>query len=210
MSLFKAFCYSALFLLITSCNHVYFTEIQPKDGVKMKIIPSDIHGFWNDEYGSIQIHGTGFTDTEYNLDSNDVFIDSTSQTFNLSDSFMLFKAEDMYVFNVKYKSDYWEIVVLSKQENGDLHYYDASSYPEAFENDSNLSLVEAKYTIDDEDKIVHELDPEFDSNLSFQYAIFSGQMSINTLREVMNPEYLQTVYKVDGTLFSPADTISYN
>lgn len=207
MRILQTLCYSALLLLLASCSHVYFTEVQPKDGIKLKIIPADIRGTWKSDRGSIQIHETGFTDVEYKLDSNNVLIDSTLRTFHLSDTFMLFKAEDMYVFNYKYESDYWELVVLSKQENGDIHYYETNE-PTIFSDDSNLKLIEAKYDIDGEDKVVHELDPDFEDHISFEYAIYSGQMSINTLRQIMQPDYLQHVYRSDGTLFSPSETIT--
>lgn len=202
----KIFYFIALSILIASCSHIYFTEPQPKCGVPLTEIPNELHGVWRDQNGGLEIHKNGFNEFRYELDSITNSFDTIVENVNLSDSFKLFKAKDLYVFNAKYKSEYWEFAILTKQKNGDIHYY-TTSEPDIFIKDRNLKLIEAKYNIDDEEKILKTINPDFEDHISFEYAIFSGQMKFKTLKKIITNENLMHVYKNNGTLFSPSVTM---
>jgi len=202
----KVFYCISLSIVITSCSHIYFTEPQPRGGIPLFEIPNELHGVWSDQNGGIEIHKYGYNEFKYELDSVTNSFDTLIKYMNLSDSFKLFRAKELYVFNAKLKSKYWEIAILTKQKNGDIHYY-VTSEPDVFVKDRNLKLIEAKYNIDDEEKIIKTINPDFEDHISFKYAIFSGQMKYKTLRKIITNENLMQVYKKNGTFFSPSDTM---
>jgi len=128
-------------------------------------------------------------------------------TTSLSDTFQLYKAKELYVFHYKEKSDYWELIVITIQKNGDLNLY-MTAEPKIYAVDTRLKLEEANFIIDDLEVSIKTLNPGFEESLEFRSAIFSGQMKTKTLRKIVAPEHLNIVFKKDGTLLNARDTIS--
>ena len=193
-------------ILLGSCVHVYFTELQPKGGKYLTEIPKELHGTWMDGHDGVKIHAGGFSEIKIKTVTMNGNVDTVHTAYSLCDTFQLYKSKELYVFHYQDKSDYWEIAVLTIEKNGDLYLY-STVEPKTFADDKGLKLEEAKFTIDDSAVTEKTLNPEYDESISFQSAIFSGQMKTKTLRKVVTPKNLNLVFKKDGTFFSPRNTV---
>ena len=89
--------------------------------------------------------------------------------------------------------------------NGDINIYYPYK-PEIFAHVKGLKLEEATYYIDGEKKIVKTLTPDFESPNEFNNAVFSGQMTIKTLRKLIT-KIPPIIFKKDGSISYPVETI---
>jgi hypothetical protein len=176
-------------------------EPQPKGGERLTEIPEMLYGKWFGDNHGWQINKNGFTYIEIESDSVGIVLDTTYQTISLSDTFRIYKAKELYIIHTKENSDYWEIIILRHMKNGDINAYQASD-PELFKPDKGLKLERANFYIDGEEKSVKTLNPEHEESLSFQSAVFSGQMKMRTLRKVLTPDNLIVLTK-DGSIYNP-------
>ncbi len=191
-------CYSLL--LFTSCSHIYFQEVQPKGGVMLTEMPKELYGKWFEANSEgWEINQFGITKIDFKTDSMENIIDTVYSTTPLSDSMRIYKSEGLYILNYREKCEYWEIAFFQPQTNGDISIYNISD-PKVFAKVKGIKLVEANYTIDDEYRTVYNLDPEAESSLKFESAIFSGQMKLKSLKKVLN-ETSPTIFKYDGTIY---------
>ena len=193
-----------LLLMLSSCVHVYFSEPQPKGGKRQSEIPKELYGTWFGETEGFQFSEKGYTNINIKTDSVGTIIDTTYQTTCLSDTFRIYKAKELYVIHSKENSDYWEIVILKPMKNGNINTYHTSD-PKIFVHDKGLKLEEVNYLIDDELQSFKTLDLDQFDTLSFQNAMFSGQMNIKTLRKVIVPDNLMNIFKKDGSLYLPEE-----
>jgi hypothetical protein len=169
-------------------------------------VPNELYGKWFDETKGWEISEKGITNIDIEIDSIGNKIDTTYKTTGLSDSLQIYKAKELYVIHSKENSDYWEIIILKPMKNGDINTYYTSD-PKIFDSDKNLKLEEAIFLIDDEEKSVKTLDPDFDKSSSFESALYSGQMKMKTLRKVITSNNLMHILKIDGSIITPADSI---
>lgn len=188
-------------LLFTSCSHIYFQEVQPRGGDRLNEIPKGLYGEWHGDTESWLINELGITNIDFKTDSLENIIDTVYSTTPLSDSMRIYKSEGIYVFNFRENNEYWEIAIFQPQSNGDISIYNISD-PKLFAKVKGLKLVEANYTIDDEYQTVYNLDPEAESSLKFESAIFSGQMKLKSLKKVLH-EISPTIFKHNGTIYVP-------
>lgn len=186
-------------LICTSCTHIYFTEVQPKNGKRLTEMPPVLFGTWFYEYEEgWQINEFGITKIDIRKDSLGTIIDTTYTIMPLSDSLQLFKSTNSYVLNYRENSQYWEIAIFHPMSNGDIRLYEVSD-PNIFAQVKGLKLVEANYYIDDEYQTVQTLDPQAESSLKFESAVFSGQMKPRSLEKVLTTTSY-TLFKHDGTI----------
>lgn len=190
-------------LLATSCQHVYFTEPQPKGGTLLTEVPEELYGLWFDSDG-LRIDAQGFTIINVKQDSLGNPKDTVYELMTLCDTFQLYKAKELYVINYKEVGKNWELYVLKPLKNGDIESY-SSADPEIYAKDKGLKLLEATYTVEGEEKTVKTLYSEYDGSVEFQEATFSGKMKLRTLRKTLTPDHLDNILKADGTIYKPQD-----
>jgi len=97
---------------ISSCTYIFFDQPQPVDSKNLRKIPRELQGSWKstDEAGErIVINATSFK----------FFENDNPMEITLSDSIVLRKAKNCYVFNMK-KRDWWEIVLVQKNRSGEI------------------------------------------------------------------------------------------
>lgn len=193
----------ALSTFLMSCAHMYFIDPQPRKAARLMEIPSDLHGYWSNESGSTEISATGITIISISKDTIDGVPQDVETTdyMTLSEDFQLYKSQDLYVFNLKEsEGNYWEIGVLKRESNGDIHYY-TSNDPEDFKSDKRLKVTEAKYLDGEEERTFKKIQGETDMIL--EHIVFSGQMNHSTLLNVIDEDNLVTIYRADGTIYTP-------
>lgn len=197
----------ALFLLIlipillSSCAHVYFTEPQPKGGMRLNEVPAELHGEWYVENEGLIIEKTGATSYKTFRDSISNATDTVYDRVVLSDTFRLYQAKPFYVLNYRGSGRDWEIIVISTNKNGDI-YICESRKPDIFKQDGDLKLLNAHYDLDGRDTTVHELNPDYDGEVIFKSATFSGQIQIGTLKKIARKENAILILKKDGSVIS--------
>jgi hypothetical protein len=196
---------AAIFFL-SSCSHIYFTEAQAGGGALLSEVPKELHGKWKiDERGSakegitewLTIEKEGYRYFKVVKDSLQKVDTVKTETTLLSDSTKLYVSGKLYIFNYQDENPNWEIVVLVKRANGSIYFYESRD-PNFYKRDKNLNLVQAKYTIDAEEKIVKTLDPPYTESANFQHAIFSGQLANKTLHRLTRKKYRLHVLKKNG------------
>lgn len=193
----------ALSTCLMSCAHMYFIDPQPRKAARLMEIPSELHGYWSNESGSTEISATGITIISISQDTIDGVPQDVETTdfMTLSEDFQLYKSQDLYVFNLKEsEGNYWEIGVLKRESNGDIHYY-TSNDPEDYVKDKRLKVTEAKYLDGEEERTFKKVQGETDMIL--EHIVFSGQMNHSTLLNVIHEDNLVTIYRADGTIYTP-------
>ena len=189
--------------IISSCVHLYFIEPQPKGGKLLSEVPTELHGEWYTEEGGIGIGSNGLSIKKIELDTLTNKMDTMSKDNNLSDTFRLYKAKEFYVLNYKQNNEPWEIIVIHKQNNN--IYFHETTDPNLINKDHSLKLQEAHYDIDDKDSIVQKLNPEQIDSLSFRSALFSGQMTLKTVKRIASEGDIITILKSDGSIYFPGN-----
>lgn len=187
--------------VLSSCAHVYFTEPQPKGGTRLKEVPAVLHGEWYVENEGLIIEKTGATSYKTFRDSTSNAIDTVYNRIPLSDTFRLYQAKPFYVLNYRGSGHDWEIIVISTNKNGDI-YICESRKPDIFKQDDDLKLLNAHYELDGRDTTVQELNPDYDGEVNFKSAIFSGEMKISTLKKIARKENAILILKKDGSVIS--------
>mgnify|MGYP006893251327 CR=1 FL=1 len=193
----------ALSMLMASCAHVYFTDVQPRKGQRLMEIPTELHGTWHTLKGSTEIHAKGITILEMIEDSTETGTEIREEYkyMNLSEDFQLYQSKDLYVFNLREsRAKYWEFGMLQKKDNGDINYYTCND-PNSYLFEKNLKLIEAKYTDGEEEKTFSKM--QNNSELTLEHVVFKGKMDHNTLVKLLVQENLMNIYKKDGTIENP-------
>jgi hypothetical protein len=191
--------------IFTSCVSIYFTETQPKGGTMLNEIPNELIGNWMEsENNYIGFDKKGKTGTKYVSDSLGNIVDTIFENIPLSDSLRIFQVKNIYILNYKEKGKNWGIITFKPQLNGDIFTYQIDD-PHFFAKDRNLKLVKAVYIIDGEEKVVNTLNPNYENNLQFQSATFSGQMKIKTLKKMMSENRIMNILKKDGSIYVPSE-----
>ena len=191
-------------LFLSACTHVYFVNPQPKGAKQLSEIPKELCGKWDNEFGGVHIEFDKITMYDISRDSLDNIIYTNYTITPLSDMFRLYKAEDFYVFNLTEYEGYWEVGVVSIEKNGDIITYYISDV-DALSNDPNLKVTEANYLVGDEEIMLTELNPEYDETEFLMHVVFSGQMSVKSLRKMMVPENILYIFKPDGRFLYPGE-----
>ena len=169
-----------LLLVLSSCGVVYFIEPQPKGGELQLEVPKELYGKWFGNAEGWQIDKNGLTNININTDS----VGNKTYTNGVVSEFTVYKAKELYIAHTKGHGDYWEIIILKPMKNGDINVY-YSPDPKLFAHDKNLKLVDS---------------------LSFNSAVYTGQMKMKTLRKILTSENL-TILKKDGFIYSADGTI---
>lgn len=190
-----------LLLIVSSCSHVYFTEPQPKGGERLIVMPEDIYGIWFGGSEGWQFNEKGITNINIETDSIGTIIDTIYETNALSDSLRIYKAKELYVIHSRSNNNYWEIAILKPMKNGDINTYYTSN-PVLFTSAKGLKLEEANYYIDGELKTFKTLETDDEGSMSFENAVYSGQMSIKTLRKILD-SIDPVIFKKDGSIYNP-------
>ena len=183
-------------LLISSCSHIYFEEVQPKGGVRQSEMPEELYGYWFGESEGWELSENGITNIDFETDSLGNVLDTTYQTTPLSYSLRIYKAKEFYLIHTRENSPYWEIITLKLMKNGDLNIYHSID-PKIFASVKGLKLEYANYDIDEESQNVNKLDPEHNESIIFNHALFSGQMKVRQLRKIVKSIPPDTLRKND-------------
>lgn len=181
---------------------VQFKETQPENGLRLNEVPSELYGKWNRALDDVLINKEGLTIIEIKKDSLGNTIDTLYDRYVLSESFRLYKAEEIYVLHVRYEKDPWALFVMRFQKNGDINIYNFNN-PDGFSKDKNLIIEEAVFNVEGNDTIVKTLKPNFKAASELKKVIFSGQMDIATLRKALKKNQLFLILKKDGTFYVP-------
>jgi hypothetical protein len=192
-------------LLFSSCATIYFSEPQPAGGQRLYEVPKELYGKWFGETEGWQINNHGLTNINIKTDSTGNISYNEGIITQLSDSFRIYKAKELYIVHSKEHGDYWELTVFKPMKNGDINMYYTSD-PHTFISDNNLILEGANFTYEDTLISFNTLNPEGKDSLTFSSAVYSGQMKMKTLRKILTPKNL-TVLRKDGTIYNPNDTI---
>jgi len=191
---------STLLLLLASCSHIYYEEVQPKGGVYLSGMPDELVGTWFTEQEGWQLSENGITNIDFRTDSLDNRIDTLYKTTPLSDSLRFYRAEDLYVLNSRENRSYWEIIIFEPLANGDINVYVVSD-PKIVASIKGVKLEEAIYYVDGEPRSGKTLEPEAEGSLRFSSALFSGQMKYKSLIKTLI-SIPPTILRKDGTIFS--------
>jgi hypothetical protein len=192
---------SVLLFLLASCSSIYFQEVQPKGGDILTEMPKELFGIWQGDSEEWKIDEDGFTNIDYKTDSLENIIDTVYSTTSLNDSTRIYKSADFYVLNLRENSEYWEIVVIRPMNNGDLYFYFISD-PKIVSKIKGVKLESADYYIDGELRTVKRIDPEAESSLKFDSAVFSGQMKPGSLLKALK-SVSPTIFGKDGKIYQP-------
>lgn len=192
---------SILILLFASCSSIYFQEVQPKGGDNLTEMPKELFGIWHGESEGWKIDKYGFTNIDYETDTLNNIIDTVYKTTPLSDSTRIYRTKDFYVLNLRENSQYWEIVVIRPMDKGDIYFYYISD-PKIFTKIKGIKLERANYYIDGELRTVKTVDPDAESSIKFESAVFSGQMKSGSLRKALK-SLSPTVFGNDGKIYEP-------
>jgi hypothetical protein len=192
---------SVLLFLLASCSSIYFQEVQPKGGDILTEMPKELFGIWQGDSEEWKIDEDGFTNIDYKTDSLENIIDTVYSTTSLNDSTRIYKSADFYVLNLRKNSEYWEIVVIRPMDNGDLYFYFISD-PKIVAKIKGVKLESASYYIDGELRTVKTIDPEAESSLKFDSAVFSGQMKPGSLLKALK-SVSPTIFGKDGKIYQP-------
>ena len=195
----------AIFLL-PSCSHIYFTEAQAGGGKLLSEVPKELHGKWKiDETESakesitewLTIEKEGYRYFKVVKDSLQKVDTVKTEATLLSDSTKLYASGKLYILNYQDDNPNWEIFILKKCANGSIYLYESRD-PKFFIRDKNLKLVQAKYRIEEEEKIVETLDPPHMESANFRHAIFSGQLATKTIQRLIRKKNRLLVLKKNG------------
>lgn len=166
-------------------------------------IPKELHGIWYTSNGSTQIHANGITLIDMKEDTTSFTGEMITETseMTLGEDFQLYQSKDLYVFNLKESEGrYWEIGVLQRHANGDIHYYTCND-PDSYVDDKRLKIVETNYLVGDEEKTFKKL--QDDPEMILQHVVFSGKMDHKTVVKLLVQDNLVNIYKADGTIETP-------
>ena len=147
----------------------------------------------------------GITTITYESDSLNNIIDTIYAKIPLSDSLRIYQAKNIFVLNYPNKVYNWEIIAFKPQANGDIYTYKVID-PKFFALDRNLKLLNAIYYVDGEEKIVNTLNSNYNDQLEFRSATFTGQMKFKTLKKMTSDKNLMSILRKDGTIYIPSDT----
>jgi hypothetical protein len=189
---------SILILLSASCSSIYFQEVQPKGGDNLTEMPKELFGIWHGDSEGWKIDKYGFTNIDYETDTLDNIIDTVYKTTLLSDTTRIYRTKDFYVLNLRKNSQYWEIVVIRPMDNGDIYFYYISD-PKIFTKIKGIKLERANYYIDGELRTLKTVDPDGESSIKFESAVFSGQMKSRSLRKALK-SLTPTIFGKDGKI----------
>ena len=111
-------CAFALLAGISSCQYIFFDQPQPVGAKNLKEIPEEFRGVWS----NIE----KITDTLIISERSYTTIGHNSERWeygaSLSDTLLIRKARNGYVMNLK-RGDWWEIVYVHKNKNGEIRIY---------------------------------------------------------------------------------------
>lgn len=199
----KTGCFAFVLLALTcpSCISIYFTEPQTIGGKELFEFPDKLHGVWKESDNVISIKNGGIYESRVANDSlpgKAVIIDQGPKF--MDDNFRLFQINNYFILNEKSNDSPWRIHVFEVKKNKDILIY-SSVDPELFTKDRHLRLGEAHYIVDGVETISNRINPEFESQLEFKSATFSGQMSLKTIKRIAKPENLRMILKCDGSIW---------
>lgn len=192
--------FTILVLTLSSCVSIYFTELQPKEGILLNEIPKELHGSWHFDNNEIIIESKGVISYRTrHLDTITNTLDTVYNNIILSDTVQLYKINNLYVLNYRENNNPWEIAIIERKRNGNIFIY-GSTDTEIFSRDKSLKFVNANFRIDEKDTTVQTLNPDFEYSYKLNSATYSGQMSFETVKKIATRKYLLNVLKTEGTL----------
>lgn len=186
-----------IIIVFASCTGVYFEVPQPKGGERLKEIPKELQGVWAKNYDTCYVFATGYTDVHSTLDSNGKVSGVNRNTMLLSDSLILNKAGKYYVANsLADDGNGYQVVVLEKKENGEIHWYYPASPP--FFGSSKTLIVKKVERSKKQKKFINKslLDVKGEH---IDKVFYSGQFTIDDIKKVTIKENTIRILKPDGT-----------
>ena len=188
-----------IFAFLSSCTNVYFDQPQPKNGENLNFVPNELQGKWVDKLDTIYITKNGFEEVNVKTDSLDNIISVKKEKFFLSDSLVLNKAGKYYVINLLEKEN-WQVIILDKQNNGDIVWYYPSK-PPFFGEGRDLKVKKVIGKINGVETIDKSLtNKDKGSSITVYY---KGQFRINDIKKVILEENQLWIFKSDGSIIEP-------
>ena len=193
------------FFLLTSmsCSKIYFTDLQTLQGRELTQIPNSIKGSWylHNESAHV-INNKGFFGYEMKDGKVESLLDSI--IYN-STNIRLFKSEEFIICNQKYDNAFWDLTVFKPLKNGDVEVWlvDELTAANALSVIKNLRIESVEFELQGkkiETITVQTVRPEVDS-ADFKNAFFSGQLSLNDMRQLTS-QIQPILLKKDGAILS--------
>ncbi len=186
----------SILTFLTSCVGVYFDMPQPKGGVRVNSVPQELQGTWIDT-DTIMISNEGMVQTSSTKDSTGKIISSQRIPTFLSDSVMMFKAGKYYIVNTLNKNGKgYELMVIEKQTNGDIYWYNAVKSP-FFGTGNGYEVTKVVRNKNGKEIINKSIKNVPGENITEVY--YKGQMSISDISKIVQPKNKFSVMKKDGT-----------
>jgi len=191
--------FTLLMVFISSCTNVYFDQPQPKNGEILKFVPLELRGTWIEKLDTLYITKHGFEEVNVKTDSFGTIASIKRETHILSDSLMLQKAGKYYVVNIREKKN-WQVVILDRQNNGDIIWYYPFS-PPFFGEGNGLKVKKVKGNINGVEIIDKSLTNKDKGSISSVY--YQGQFRSEDIKKILIEENKLWIFKADGTIFEP-------
>jgi len=191
--------FAFLLVFISSCTNVYFDQPQPKNGEILKYVPTELQGTWIEKLDTLYITKHGFEEVNVKTDSAGTIASIKRETHVLSDSLMLQKAGKYYVINIRERKK-WQVVILDKQNNGDIIWYYPLS-PPFFGEGNGLIIQKVKGKINGIETIDKSLTNKDKGSISSVY--YQGQFKSKDIKKILIEENQLWIFKTDGTIIEP-------
>jgi len=188
-----------LMVVISSCTNVYFDQPQPKNGEILKYIPLELQGVWVDKLDTLYITKNGFEEVNVKTDSSGTILSIKREAHFLTDSLMLKKADKYYIVNIREKKN-WQVVILDRQNNGDIIWYYPLNTP-FFGEGNGLKIKKVKGKINGIETTDQSLTNKDKGSISSVY--YEGQFKSKDIKKILKEENQLWIFKADGTIVEP-------
>lgn len=184
---------------LSSCTNVFFDQPQPKNGKKLKFVPTELQGTWIEQLDTIYITKNGLEEVNVKMDSLDNIASIEREKFYLSDTLVLTKAGKYYVVNLFEKNN-WQVIILDKQSNGDVIWYYPSE-PPFFGEGQGLKVKKVTGKINGIKTTDTSLTNKDKGKEITVY--YEGQFRIKDIKKVLLKENQLWIFKSDGSIIEP-------
>ncbi|MCO5260365.1 MAG: hypothetical protein M9916_09495 [Crocinitomicaceae bacterium] len=169
-------------LVLFSCTTTYFTQIQPKDGAILSEIPKEYQGEWIVDDSRLTIKPSTVTLSEDIEKVNDKKSIRGTETYTISDSFVVKSAGKYCVFNVK-EDSMWVIFIFKHVADDNIEIY----HP--YINDKRIKKTGLSYLHPQNQSIEDSLEVK-DRN-----TYIGGQIPSNKLKKIIDKNDRITLLK---------------
>ncbi len=200
----KILYYLFLAFYLTSCSSVYFTDLQTLGGKELSNLPNELRGTWYDANTGYSSEKLGFK--KFEINDNNQIIDSTVKELAVfNNDFKLFKSGEYYIANQRVEKFFWDVSIFKPFENGDIHFWMLDEYKTSLKMNEFLKLEWAVFGEGvDKKETFRTLHPDLSDTSYFDKALFSGQLDLINLENLL-AQTEPIVLKKEGAILTPHD-----